>query len=52
VSWNTYGGDRDTLAALLADHGLQPVDTDAHRAFTHRVDQAITRDLLVAQRPL
>lgn len=51
ISWNTYGGRREDLAEILASAGLEVQDSDAHRAFRHRVDQAITRDLITARRP-
>ena len=34
---------------MLADAGLEPVDTPAYRGFEHRVDQAILRDVVVAR---
>jgi len=41
---------RADLCALLADAGLDPVDTPAYRGFEHRVDQAIQRDVVVARK--
>jgi SAM-dependent methyltransferase len=51
LSWNTYVARRDDLATLLTDVGFEVCDTPAHRAFRHRVDQAIVRDVLVARKP-
>ncbi|GAA3438059.1 TRM11 family SAM-dependent methyltransferase [Kutzneria kofuensis] len=51
LSWNTYVGDRDALAGILRDNGLQVQDSDAYLGFRHRVDQAIVRDLIVARKP-
>ncbi|SEL64884.1 TRM11 family SAM-dependent methyltransferase [Nonomuraea pusilla] len=48
VSWNTYGGKREDLAAILAAAGLEVMD---YPDFEHWVDQAITRDILVARKP-
>jgi hypothetical protein len=48
ISWNTYGGDRDTLAAILGEGGLEVVD---YPDFSHWVDQAIVRDIMVARVP-
>ncbi|GAA4523141.1 TRM11 family SAM-dependent methyltransferase [Nonomuraea ferruginea] len=48
VSWNTYGGGRDELAAILTDAGL---DVVAYPDFEHWVDQAIVRDIMVARKP-
>jgi tRNA G10 N-methylase Trm11 len=39
---------RDRALALLADAGLEPRDDPAYRGFEHRVDRAITRDLVIA----
>ncbi|MEJ3744040.1 SAM-dependent methyltransferase [Actinomycetes bacterium KLBMP 9797] len=51
LAWNVHVADRAEAARTLADAGLDPVDTPAYRAFEHRVDQAITRDILVARKP-
>ncbi|WP_030164061.1 TRM11 family SAM-dependent methyltransferase [Spirillospora albida] len=51
ISWNTYVGRREDLAEILASAGLEVRDSAAHRAFRHRVDQAISRDLITARRP-
>jgi len=51
ISWNTHVARREDAAAALADAGLEVVDSAAYRAFRHRVDQAITRDILVARKP-
>ncbi len=48
ISWNTYGGTRDDLAAILASAGL---DVVAYPDFEHWVDQAIVRDIMVARKP-
>lgn len=46
LSWNTKTLSRGTLVDLLAGYGLAEHETDA--VFEHRVDHAITRDLVVA----
>jgi hypothetical protein len=51
MSWNTFVADRDDAAAVLADAGLEVVDSEAHRRLAHRVDQAIRRDILIARKP-
>jgi SAM-dependent methyltransferase len=51
ISWNTNVAERPELADLLADAGLTVLDTDPYRAFEHRVDQSIVRDILVARKP-
>jgi hypothetical protein len=52
LSWNTNVADRDDAADVLADAGLEVVDSAAHRRLAHRVDQAIRRDVLIARKPL
>ena len=42
---------REDAAGALADAGLEVLDSAAYRAFRHRVDQAITRDILIARKP-
>jgi SAM-dependent methyltransferase len=49
ISWNTLVARREDAAAALADAGLEVLDSGPYRAFRHRVDQAITRDILVAR---
>ena len=47
ISWNTNVARRADAAAVLADAGLEPVDSGPYLGFSHRVDQAIVRDILV-----
>jgi hypothetical protein len=51
LSWNTKVLKRDSLVDLLARHGLDLAPATAGTNFEHRVDQAITRDLVVAVKP-
>ncbi len=51
ISWNTRVARREDAAGALADAGLEVLDSAPYRAFRHRVDQAITRDILVARKP-
>lgn len=51
ISWNTHVASRKELTDLLATHGLTVADSPAHRDLSHRVDAAITRDLVVARKP-
>ncbi|MFD0686489.1 TRM11 family SAM-dependent methyltransferase [Actinomadura fibrosa] len=51
ISWNTFVGRREDLAAILAGSGLDVQDSEPYLGFRHRVDQAISRDLIVARRP-
>ena len=50
LSWNTKTLRRESLVALLRAHGLDPRRSD-DESFRHRVDHAITRDLVVAVKP-
>ncbi len=49
IAWNNLVARRDKLAALLADNQLEVCDSAADRAFQHRVDNSIQRDLIVAR---
>ena len=51
ISWNTRVARREDAADALTAAGLDVLDTEEYRAFRHRVDQAITRDILVARKP-
>lgn len=51
ISWNTYVARREDAAKVLADAGLQVLDSEPHLGLRHRVDQAIIRDILVATKP-
>ena len=51
VSWNTFVARREDAAAALADAGLKIMDSGPYLNFRHRVDQAISRDILVARKP-
>lgn len=50
LSWNTKTLERSALVEMLRAHGLDPRRPD-DEAFRHRVDHAITRDLVVAVKP-
>lgn len=50
ISFNTHVAAREQLAKLLTDEGFEVRDTEPYRGFTHRVDQAIVRDVIVARR--
>ncbi len=51
VAVNVRTAPRAETLAVLADSGLEPLDTEAYRCFEHRVDQAIVRDIVVATKP-
>jgi hypothetical protein len=48
VAVNTRTSPRDATLRVLAEAGLEPLDTAPYRGFEHRVDQAIVRDIVVA----
>jgi tRNA G10 N-methylase Trm11 len=48
ISWNTYVTKREELVEILTRAGL---DVCTYDDFSHRVDQAIVRDLVVARKP-
>ena len=50
IAWNTHVASRADAAAALVSAGLQVVEAPVGRSFSHRVDQAITRDVIVARR--
>ena len=49
LAWNTHVASREDAAARLADAGLT-VLADPYDRFRHRVDQSITRDVLIARK--
>jgi len=51
LSWNTHVARREDAAGALAAAGLEVLDDGPYRQFRHRVDQAITRDILIARKP-
>jgi tRNA G10 N-methylase Trm11 len=51
LSWNTRVARRGDVAEALAAAGMEIVEDGPYHAFRHRVDQAITRDVVVARKP-
>jgi hypothetical protein len=51
MAWNRRTLPREDLEALVAAAGLR-VESPGDEGFVHRVDRSITRDLLVATRPV
>jgi tRNA G10 N-methylase Trm11 len=47
ISWNTHVAKRADAAAVLTAAGLTVLEEGPYGRFEHRVDQAITRDILV-----
>lgn len=52
VSWNTHVARREDAADALTAAGLDVLDAPEYLAFRHRVDQAISRDILIARKPM
>lgn len=50
LSWNTFVARREDAAGALEDAGLEVAGDGAYLRFRHRVDQAISRDILVARK--
>ena len=51
ISLNTLVAPRAEVAAALRSAGLEPLESPPYLRFRHRVDQAITRDIVVARKP-
>jgi hypothetical protein len=51
ISWNTFVARREDAAATLTAAGLTVLDDGPYGRLRHRVDQAITRDILIAVKP-
>ena len=51
IAWNTRSVRREEAVAIVAGHDLVVRDSPPYLGFRHRVDQAITRDILVARKP-
>lgn len=50
VSFNAQNFKRDRLCALMAEAGLEVLTGDAYDHFSHWVEQAITRDIVVCRK--
>lgn len=51
ISWNTFVARRDDAAAVLARSGFDVLTEGPYGRFRHRVDQAISRDILIGRKP-
>ncbi len=52
ISWNTYVTKREDLVEILSGAELEICEGGPFAEFSHRVDQAIVRDLIVAGKPV
>jgi SAM-dependent methyltransferase len=50
ISWNTYVASREDAADAMASTGLTVLHDGPYAQFRHRVDQAITRDIVIARK--
>lgn len=51
IAWNVHVAPRGKVLEALSRAGLEVCDSPPYRAFEHRVDQAILRDVVVARKP-
>jgi hypothetical protein len=51
IAWNTLVARRADIARVLTGAGLEVLDAPPYLSFRHRVDQAITRDIIIARKP-
>lgn len=47
LSWNTYTNKREDLEKILEHNGFMVMNTTEYMNFSHRVSQAINRDIIV-----
>jgi SAM-dependent methyltransferase len=52
ISWNTFVARRDELTKIMLSAGLEPCDSGPYLELSHRVDQSIVRDVLIARKPV
>lgn len=50
LSWNIYTNSRNELKKIIEENGFSVMNDDIYRGFSHRVSQAITRDIIVAKK--
>ncbi|NQV41323.1 MAG: hypothetical protein HQ506_03130 [Candidatus Marinimicrobia bacterium] len=50
LAWNKFVWPREEFVQLLIAKGFQVLDSDPYDQFTHRVDQSIKRDIVVARK--
>jgi SAM-dependent methyltransferase len=51
IAWNTFVARREEAGAALAAGGFEVLQSGPYLGFQHRVDQAVSRDVLVARKP-
>ncbi len=50
LAWNKFVWSREAFAELLTANDFKVLDTNPYDQFTHRVDQSIKRDIVVARK--
>ncbi|NQT64424.1 MAG: hypothetical protein HQ556_15790 [Candidatus Marinimicrobia bacterium] len=50
LAWNKFVWPREDFVELLTTRGFQVLDSAPYDQFTHRVDQSIKRDIIVARK--
>ncbi len=50
LAWNKFVWSREAFTELLTTKGFKVLDTAPYDQFTHRVDQSIKRDIVVARK--
>ncbi len=50
LSWNTFVFTRKKMIEVLENFGLTVVKSDEYESLSHRVDQAIMRDIIIARK--
>ena len=50
LAWNKFVWPREDFVELLTANGFQVLEADPYDQFTHRVDQSIKRDIVVARK--
>jgi methylmalonyl-CoA mutase cobalamin-binding subunit len=50
MSWNTHVASRSAASEVLAAQGFKVLDGPGYGGLEHWVDQAITRDVIVARK--
>jgi hypothetical protein len=50
LAWNKFVWSREAFTELLTAKGFKVLDTNPYDQFTHRVDQSIKRDVMVARK--
>ncbi len=50
ISWNTNTCPREVMIKTLEETGVEIFDSNDYQSFSHRVDQAVMRDIIIAKK--